>query len=252
MEHDLSDTNRTAGSFASTAPARETTSWAGAFSLTLPIVLGYVPVGFAYGVLAREHGLDPVNAVLMSVLVFAGSAQLIAVGLIGAGASALSVIATTFVVNLRHLLMSAALGPRLTRWPRRRIALFGFQLTDETFALHASRFAANPAAADDQAGTLRCNMIAQGAWVLGTVLGVVASDLVADTGRVGLDFALPAMFIALLVAQIKDRAHVAVALLSGGLSLVFFDVGLTRWNVMAATVLGALAGLALSRLRRMS
>ncbi|MFW5734069.1 MAG: AzlC family ABC transporter permease [Oceanidesulfovibrio sp.] len=250
MAHVPPETSRTAGSSAHPAPARETTSWAGAFSLTLPIILGYVPVGFAYGVLAREHGLDPVNIVLMSVIVFAGSAQLIAVGLLGAGASALSVIATTFVVNLRHMLMSAALGPRLSRWPKPLIGLFTFQLTDETFALHASRFAADPAAAGDRAGVVRCNMLAQGSWVLGTVLGMAASDLVTDTGRVGLDFALPAMFIALLVAQIRDRTHIVVALVSGGLSLFFFDVGLSRWNVMAATVLGALVGLMLSKTRR--
>ncbi|QJT10918.1 AzlC family ABC transporter permease [Oceanidesulfovibrio marinus] len=248
MENEPTDAPLERGAYA--APARDSISWAGAFSLTLPIILGYVPVGFAYGVLAREHGLDPVNTILMSVIVFAGSAQLIAVGLLGAGATAFSVIATTFVVNLRHMLMSAALGPRFTRWPKGRIALFTFQLTDETFALHASRFAGNPAAADDIPGITRCNMLAQFSWVAGTVLGVVASDLISNTGRVGLDFALPAMFIALLVAQIRDRMHVAVALLSGGLSLFFFDVGLTRWNVMAATVLGALAGLVLSQLRR--
>ena len=77
----------------------------------LPIVLGYVPVGFAYGVLALKAGLPAIPAALMSMIVFAGSAQFIAVGLLAVDAPALTVILTTFVVNLRHLLMSAAMAP---------------------------------------------------------------------------------------------------------------------------------------------
>ena len=74
----------------------------------LPIVLGYIPVGFAYGVLAQKNGLGMFNAVAMSVIVFAGSSQLIGAGLFGAAVSPFTLIFTTFVVNLRHLLMSAA------------------------------------------------------------------------------------------------------------------------------------------------
>jgi 4-azaleucine resistance transporter AzlC len=84
---------------------------ASAFRQTLPIILGYVPVGFAYGVLAQKSGLSGINTLLMSLLVYAGSAQLIAVGLFAAGAAPLAIVATTFVVNLRHLLMSAPWRP---------------------------------------------------------------------------------------------------------------------------------------------
>lgn len=112
-----------------------------AFRQTLPIILGYVPVGFAYGVLAQKSGLSGINTILMSLLVFAGSAQLIAVGLFAAKAAPLAIVATTFVVNLRHLLMSAALAPYLRGWSKSRLALFSYQLTDETFALHVGRFA---------------------------------------------------------------------------------------------------------------
>jgi 4-azaleucine resistance transporter AzlC len=157
---------------------------ASAFRQALPIILGYVPVGFAYGVLAQKSGLSGLNTILMSVLVFAGSAQLIAVGLFASGAAPLAVVATTFVVNLRHLLMSAALAPFLRAWSKTRLALFAYQMTDETFALHANRFAKGETGPGE---TFGINVIAQSAWVGGTVLGLAASTLITDIRPIGLD-----------------------------------------------------------------
>ncbi len=204
-----------------------------------PIVMGYLPVGLAYGVLAVKTGLSPLNTVLMSVMVFAGSAQFIAVGLIAIGATPLSIAATTFVVNLRHLLMAASLAPHLKSWPAPRLAWFGFQLTDETFALHSLRFVRGE---KDAATTLAVNAVAQAAWVAGTLLGVVAGGAVADVRPFGLDYALPAMFIALVVGQARDRVHVLVGLVSAGLALALFAVGVGQWNVILATLAGAALG----------
>ena len=74
-----------------------------------PICLGYVPIGMAFGVLAQKAGLTPLQIGLMSIMVFAGSAQFIAVSMLTGGASVPAIITTTFVVNLRHVLMSSAL-----------------------------------------------------------------------------------------------------------------------------------------------
>jgi 4-azaleucine resistance transporter AzlC len=209
--------------------------------LALPIVLGYVPVGFAYGVLAIKSGLSPANTVLMSVVVFAGSAQLIAVGLLAAGAPPLSVALTAFVVNLRHLLMSAALAPRLAAWPRRLLPLFCFQMTDETFALHLARFSRGDT---DRAVTLGVNMTAQAAWVAGSLLGALSGSLVGDVRPLGLDFALPAMFIALLCGQLRGRPHLAAGVSAAGLALLLPRLGLGQWSVLAATALAATLGMA--------
>ena len=107
----------------------------------MPIVLGYVPVAFAFGVLARQAGLSELNTVLMSLLVYAGASQFVAVGLFGAGASPATIVLTTFIVNLRHIILSSALAPYMSKWKAGRLAAFGFQVTDETFALHAAGFA---------------------------------------------------------------------------------------------------------------
>jgi 4-azaleucine resistance transporter AzlC len=213
---------------------------ASAFRQTLPIILGYVPVGFAYGVLAQKSGLSILNTLLMSALVYAGSAQLIAVGLFAAAANPLAIVATTFVVNLRHLLMSAALAPYLGRWNKTRLALFAAQMTDETFALHANRFARNETG---PAETFGINVIAQSAWVGSTALGLAASTLITDVRPIGLDYALPAMFIGLLLGQLKSRQHLLVAVTAGALSTALMLAGLGQSHVLAATVIAATIGL---------
>ncbi|KAF5045353.1 Inner membrane protein YgaZ [anaerobic digester metagenome] len=213
---------------------------ASAFRQALPIILGYVPVGFAYGVLAQKSGLSVLNTLLMSALVYAGSAQLIAVGLFAAAANPLAIVATTFVVNLRHLLMSAALAPYLGRWNKTRLALFAAQMTDETFALHAHRFARNEIG---PAETFGINVIAQSAWVGSTALGLAASTLITDVRPIGLDYALPAMFIGLLLGQLKSRQHLVVAVTAGALSTGLMLAGLGQSHVLAATVIAATIGL---------
>ena len=105
-----------------------------------PICLGYVPIGMAFGVLAQKAGLTPFQIGLMSILVFAGSAQFIAVSMLTGGASAPAIIATTFVVNLRHVLMSSALAIYLRTAHRGLLALFAYGVTDESFAVNLPLF----------------------------------------------------------------------------------------------------------------
>jgi 4-azaleucine resistance transporter AzlC len=213
--------------------------WVNGVVQALPIVLGYVPVGFAFGVLAQKAGLSLAMTLLMSVIVFAGSAQLIAVGLFSAGMDPLSIILTTFVVNLRHMLFSAALAPHLESWRKLELAGFAAELTDETFALHVTRMAeADPPKAE----TIAVNLTSQVSWILGTWLGIVGGQLIADIEPYALDYALPAMFIALLVMQIKNRRQVFVAVLAGGLSVGFYLSGFDQWYVILATVIAATAG----------
>jgi 4-azaleucine resistance transporter AzlC len=199
-----------------------------------------LPIGFAYGVLAQNNGLNVFNTLGMSVLVFAGSAQLIAVGLFAAGSAGAAIIATTFIVNLRHLLMSAALAPHIKHWTKLEQSVFAFELTDETFALHAASMAGKRPLKTE---SFAVNAIAQGAWVLGTLTGVMASGLIDDVQPIGLDYALPAMFIALLVAQTDSAAKVLTAIVAGTLSVGLVLVDLKQINVILATILAASLGL---------
>jgi 4-azaleucine resistance transporter AzlC len=214
-------------------------SWTGIKRAT-PIVLGYIPIGFAYGVLAGKSGLSGANTIIMSLIVFAGSAQFIAVGLFASGTGPAAVILTTFIVNLRHMLMAASLAPYLKGWKKRHLAFFSYELTDETFALHS---AAATKLADCKLEAISLNITAQTSWVIGTVLGVVAAGLIGDVKPYGLDYALAAMFIGLLVGQCGDKIKVMTAIISGGIATLLYLAGFHQFHIIAATVLAATIGL---------
>jgi len=210
----------------------------------LPIVFGYIPIGFAYGVLAQKAGISTFNTILMSVVVFAGSSQLIAVEFFALGLSASSILLTTFIVNLRHMLMSAALSPYLRNWEKRELAAFAYELTDETFALHATRMSACEVSKIE---TFAINLTAQVSWILGTALGVIIGQQISEIEPFALDYALPAMFMALLVMQVKGRKDVVVGVLSGLLSVGLLLLGFEQWHVIIATVIAATLGVGMEQ-----
>ena len=212
--------------------------WQGVI-VAIPIVLGYLPVGFAFGVLAQKAGVSPLYSVLMSLVVFAGSAQLIAVGLIGAQNAPLAIILTTFIVNLRHMLFSTAIFPYIANWRRRELAFFAFELTDETFALHSTR---SKQEFNQKAEVFAINITAHLTWIIGTGLGVFTGHRVAEVELLGLDFVLPAMFIALLIIQVKRRTHMWAAIFAGGTSVLLLWLGINQWHVIVATLIGATIG----------
>lgn len=204
--------------------------------LAVPIVLGYLPVGFAFGVLAVQAGMTPVTAGLMSLFVFAGSSQLIAAGLIMAGTNTASIVLTAFVVNLRHLLMSAALSPHLKSWSKPLQAWFGFELTDETFAANLGRFSTHGVNKNEALGL---NATAHASWVAGSVLGACFDSAIGDGKPLGLDFALPGMFIALLLPHFHVPRRVLAVCFGAAFSLVFSLAGAGQWSVMLATASAA-------------
>ncbi len=208
----------------------------------LPIVLGYVPIGFAYGLIATSTGLQVMETILMSVLVYAGSAQFIAVGLIGTGAEVVTIVTTTFFVNLRHLLMSAALYPHLKKINTSVLAALAYELTDESFAVATATFQKREATAPFLAGLQLTSHLT---WVLSSLAGALSGSLLVNVNKTGLDFALPAMFIALLVLQLRSRLHLVVALVAAQCSLMIIRFIPGNWNVILATVAAATAGVLL-------
>ncbi len=205
----------------------------------LPVMMGYIPVGFAYGVLGVNGGLSTLNTILMSLIVFAGSAQLMATGFFAQGLNPFSIIITTFIVNLRHMLMSASLSTHMKNWRKIEVAGFCYELTDETFAVHSLRFNDGHTAA---LPSMTINIICQLSWVIGSILGALAGNLISDVRPFALDYALPAMFIALLLLQVHNRKHVIVAITGALISILLWKFGITQWNVILATVIGASLG----------
>lgn len=207
----------------------------------LPIVLGYLPLGFVYGVLAREAGLDVFTTVLMSVLVYAGSAQFIAVSLLAGNAPVLSIIFTVFLVNLRHLLMSASLVPYLGRYHPGLLALLSAEITDETFAMSLAHYT------DHEPNLFyhfTLHLASHFSWVVASLLGGLTGNLWGDPSRLGFNFALPAMFIILLVLQLKNKKTLLVAGIAGFLSVAIALFLPGNWNIILAACLAAAIGVA--------
>jgi len=219
----------------------------------LPIVFGYVPIGIAYGVLGTAAGLPGWAVIAMSVMVYAGSAQFIAVSLLDQGATAAAIVATTFLVNLRHMLYSSALSPRLRRMSHGRLAWLAAELTDESFVvisrLLRTRGAMGRPTDPRTGGILPFGFVAglqgtaQLSWVAGSALGVAAGSFIGDPARFGLDYALVAMFLGLLALQIHGRREVAVAVAAGAVALVLRLVGMGTGAVIPATLLASAVGL---------
>lgn len=210
----------------------------------LPILLGYVPVALAFGALARQIDLSLWQIGLMSLFVYAGSSQFIAVSLLGAGASTATIIASTFLINLRHLLMSSALSPFLQRCSPRFLALMGAGLTDETFAVNYARLRRGNVPPVD---LVAVNIVSQASWVIGSILGGVLGAFIPP-GSFGIDFALPAMFICLIFMQLRHRLDVLIALFAGlcGLGIRLLDPG-NPYAALIAAIAAATLGVLLTR-----
>ena len=176
-----------------------------------PICLGYAPIGLAFGVLAQKAGLTPLEIGLMSVIVFAGSSQFIAVSMLSAGASMVSIVATAFIVNLRHFLMSSALAVYLKNSDMKKLTFFSYGVTDESFAVNLTRFRESDW---DLNSALVTNFTANITWLIPTVLGGFSGQFI-PAHAFGIDYALVAMFICLLVFQIRDLIYVITAVIAG-------------------------------------
>lgn len=187
-------------------------------SAAWPICLGYFPIGLALGVLAQQAGLPWWAVAMMSTMVFAGSAQFICVAMVAAGASISAIVFTTFVVNLRHTLMSSALAVYLPGVSRKFLALFGYGITDESFAVNMARFRDG---SWDRWRALTVNHLANAAWFVATVSGTLVGQFVPQ-GALGIDYALTGMFICLLVFQLQGRIYILTAVIAALISVAWY------------------------------
>jgi 4-azaleucine resistance transporter AzlC len=200
-----------------------------------PICLGYIPLGLATGVIGAQAGLSPLEVGLISLLVFAGSGQIIAFSMLGAGAGILSITLTTLVVNLRHFLMSSALSMHLSHQPRRPLSLYAHCITDETFAVNLARFRTG---SWDVRQALVVNHTSHLFWIGSNVAGCLAGASIPE-GAFGIDYALAAMFIGLLVLQLRGIKYAVTAVLAAILAVVFSIWLPGNLYIVAASALAA-------------
>ena len=229
----------------------------------VPIVLGYLPAAIAFGVAARAAGLNAIEAVLMSLIVFSGASQFALVGLIMAGASWFVMAAISLVLGVRHVLYGPSLAPRLRGMTTGHAAAAAFGLTDEVFAVASAKLSerrpAGRTSGRDFGYLLGLGTGAYVSWALGTWIGAVAGMAVMvalPSLSPALSFALPALFVALLVSLTRSGdvvlgstfRPVAVAVLTAAMvAVALYLVGLENWSVLAAGVSGPVVGLLFGR-----
>ena len=213
---------------------------------TLPLIIGAIPFGIIFGTLSGGAGLCAAGALGMSLFVFAGSAQFVALGMLANGAAWPLIALTTLVVNFRHLLYTATLLPYLQRLPRRWQAVLAFGLTDETFAVAVRRWQAPGTRPDDHWYQLGSMLFMYVNWNLCTIVGLVAGRLLAGIADWGLDFAMLAAFIGMLIPYLKDRPNYA-AMLAAGASAIVFQGLPHKLGLLAASLIGVGAGLLAER-----
>ncbi len=206
----------------------------------LPLWLGLIPFGAAYAVSAIAAGLSLFETQLMSLTVLAGGAQFGAAGLFAANASPLTIVATTFLINARHLLYGISLG-QLIPFSRRQRFLAAHLLTDEAYGVTVNS-ATRSVGFFIGAGSSLFFI-----WNLSTLTGVLLSSLVPDPAALGIDFIFPLAFLALLMPLLKSWPALAVAVFAGFVALFAVQVMNTGLAVLLAGVLGPFLGAYLAK-----
>lgn len=206
-----------------------------------PLLLGAAPFGLIYGTLAVSSGLSAAAAMAMSLIVFAGSAQFVAVGLVAVG-TPVSIIITTFIVNLRHMLYSATLQPYLKHLPQRWRIPLAFWLTDETFAVTVHRRQKEDNSPYKHWYQLGSSIAMYVNWQIWCLLGLVLGDRIPDAASWGLDVAMPIAFIGMTIPFVRNMPMVVCVFTAGACGLL--TVGLPyKLGIITSALAGVLAGL---------
>ncbi len=210
----------------------------------IPVVLGYLPISFSFGVVATQSGLTAVEAVALSLIIYAGASQFLAVALVTSGAPVLVTAFTLIAMNVRHVLYGPALLKRAGDAARTRHAwIWAWGLTDEVFGRALGSMARGQRFSEPFMFGL--GLPSYAAWVGGTALGAaLGHGALASYPAVqaGLGFMLPALFLALLLS-ILSRKQVPVVAVAGAATVIGTLALSPTGGILAGMIIGALCGL---------
>ena len=212
----------------------------------VPIILGIIPVGVAFAIMARQSGFSILETIMMSATVFAGASQMVSVNMYSQGADLLAIILATFVINLRHLIMSTCIMHKMKSDNVLMKALVSFGITDESFAIFTNL--------ESEEATIGFFMglisVTYSTWVLSTVLGVISVKLLPAIIANSLGISLYAMFIALLIPNVKsDFKLLYLMIFTGLLNLILVNIIGGSWAMILSTLIAASVGACLIEVR---
>lgn len=210
------------------------------FVSAMPMIIAYFPIAMAFGLLSKNTHLNFRDTTLFSAMVFAGASQFMALDLIAAGVSFGSIILATFLLNLRHMVMSASLSLRLKDVKRSYFPLIAFGITDETFSVASFR---------KEKLTLPyilvLNTLSYGSWLLGTMVGYLIGGILPQSLQSSLSIGLYAMFVGLLIPEVKGSKNIFYLAITSAIiySVIYYTKILNSgWDIIFAIVLSSLIG----------
>jgi len=210
---------------------------------SIPVVVGYFPVAMAFGLLSKSTEISLLDSFLFSVFVYAGASQFMALDLIKASIGTGSIILSTFLLNLRHGMMSASLSLRLKNVKRKWLYFIAFGVTDETFSISSLK-----------EGELNVPFLLgmQGmsyvSWICGTIAGYLVGTILPESLQSSLGIGLYAMFMAILMPEIKKSSGVLfISLISGGIYflIAYFKIIPSEWSLIFTIIVATLIGVVL-------
>lgn len=208
-----------------------------------PIIIGYFPIAITYGVLAKQAGMTVLELTAMSILVYAGASQFMAVNMIAVGAGALELIIATFVLNFRHFVMSLSFVNRLRHFPLKWKIPLSLGLTDETFAVST----VNQDMAKKDKGIIiyiTLFVLAYLSWVSGSLVGGLLGEVIPTKFSQSMGIALYAMFIGLLIPSVKKEAKVGlIALIAMFINVISSQFMSSGWAIVCGTIIGGASGI---------
>lgn len=212
----------------------------------LPLMVGGIPVGITCGVMGVAAGYSPLETTVMSLAVFSGAAQLVALSIIVGGGGLALILLNVLLVNLHNLLLTSSLAPQLLKLPKPLWLLLCASLTDGTYAITVNRTDRCGYSAYYQLGA---SAVQYFFWFAATVVGALAGSHILNPRAWGLDFALTAVFITILVPKLRDPVAGAVSAVAAVVAVAGSLYLGGRWYILIACVVAVVAGVALERRR---
>ena len=205
----------------------------------VPVILGFIPVGIAYAIMARQAGFTISETIGMSVAVFAGASQMMAVGMYEQGAAIITMIIATFIINIRHLIMSTCVVNRIRgeKTLLKLLAVFG--VTDESFAIFTTE--------DENKCTVYSFFglitVTYTSWIIGSAFGAITSDFLPSIITASLGIALYAMFLGILIPNITHNFKLGLLVVMTAIcNSIVSQIVDSSWALIVSTLVCAFIG----------
>lgn len=187
-----------------------------AFKDSSPVMFGYFPIAITFGILAESAGVSGLEGLLMSIFVYAGASQFMAVSMISSGIAVSSIILATLFMNFRHFIMSASIKPKLNITNKKLYPVIGFFLTDETYSVLIMKEELH-----DEKYIFFFQLFCYMSWVSGTLTGYLTGMFIPEIIVKGLGIALYSLFVALIIPSCKKSTKaLLIALGAGGVNTI--------------------------------